>query len=276
MRDVLARINNIIRLDHGSCAHLFHIEKYTDCSCTLSNSLSLMFDRSVARCTCNEWSGGHEQWHIRLTFQLVDFIIIHILFIKFSSITSSPSTGESCRSLSASYVFFLRFVVVCQSNEKREKNIICEKATKQQQQKNWSTFFFITSAPTLHTPVERLFGRRLRWIIACVACPPRLSFSFSFSTEIKINKLINRHSIFFPLNLINKIYMNNTYLYLLRFDSFSVTQSHRCWWSEFLCFDRSYCQRWQTMTQPVLITDAILYLSMTSLLHVKHQFISFR
>lgn len=47
---------------------------------------------------------------------------------------------------------------------------------------------FITSAPTLHTPVERLFGRRLLWMIACVACPPRLSFSFSFSAKWPIPK----------------------------------------------------------------------------------------
>lgn len=58
---------------------------------------------------------------------------------------------------------------------------------------NW----FITSAPTLHTPVERLFGRRRRWIIACVACPPRLSFSFSFSVTTTETRTISisKHEI---------------------------------------------------------------------------------
>lgn len=55
---------------------------------------------------------------------------------------------------------------------------------------------FITSAPTLHTPVERLFGRRLLWIIACVAWPPRLSFSFSFSVN-EIDFHSNKYSVHF-------------------------------------------------------------------------------
>lgn len=40
-----------------------------------------------------------------------------------------------------------------------------------------------TSMSTWTTPVDLRFGRRRRWIIACVVWPPRLSFSLSFSVE---------------------------------------------------------------------------------------------
>lgn len=46
-----------------------------------------------------------------------------------------------------------------------------------------SVFIWHTSAPTLHTPVDRLFGLLRRWINAWAAWLPRVSVSFSFSAN---------------------------------------------------------------------------------------------
>lgn len=45
----------------------------------------------------------------------------------------------------------------------------------------------LTSMSTCTTPVDRRFGRRRRWMTACVAWALRLSFSLSFSAQNQTN-----------------------------------------------------------------------------------------